>query len=84
MINYTEKGIGLHLAIGAAGHWLEQRDNVWVSSDDVAVQAIIDDYTLAQAIAEKQKQVSETARQKFDQVTAGKCSRNGRLANSAK
>lgn len=71
MINYTEKGIGLHNEIFAAGHWLEQWDNVWVSSDDVAVQAIIDGYTIEQAIAEKQKQVSETARQKFDQVTAG-------------
>lgn len=44
MINYTEKGPGLHDAIAAAGHWLEQRSGLWVSSDDTAVQAIINSY----------------------------------------
>ncbi len=44
MINYTEKGYGLHAAIGEAGHKLEQRDGVWTSSDDEVVQAIIDSY----------------------------------------
>ncbi len=39
-IAYTEK-LGLHAAINAAGHWLMQRDGVWVSSDDTAVQVII-------------------------------------------
>ncbi len=44
-INYTEKGSGLHIAITAAGHWLRQVDDgVWISSNDVAVQAIIDAY----------------------------------------
>ena len=71
MIQYTEKGIGLHLAISAAGHWLEQRDNVWISSDDVSVQAIIDGYTLAQSKAEKKREVSAKAREKYDLVTAG-------------
>ena len=44
MIAYTEKGPGLHSAIAAAGHWLAEQDGVWVSSDDVAVQAIIDSF----------------------------------------
>lgn len=44
MINYTEKGYGLHKAIAAAGHKLTQIDGVWSSSDDVAVQAIINSY----------------------------------------
>ena len=44
MISYTEKGIGMHEAIIAAGHWLERRDEVWVSDNDTAVQAIIDSY----------------------------------------
>lgn len=69
-INYTEKGTGLHLAIGAAGHWLEQRDGIWISSDDTAVQAIIDGYTLAQAKTEKKREVSAKAREKYDLVTA--------------
>ena len=43
-ILYTEKGVGLHDAIRAAGHQLEQRDGVWWSSNDAAVQAIIDAY----------------------------------------
>ncbi len=43
-IAYVEKGAGLHVAINAAGHWLEQRDGVWRSSNDAAVQAIIDAY----------------------------------------
>ena len=52
-IYYTEKGAGLHEAIRAAGHWIAQHDGQWVSSNDQAVQAIIDGYTLAQAKAAK-------------------------------
>ncbi len=52
MINYVEKGFGLHVAVGAAGHSLEQLDGVWVSSNDGAVQAIIDAYPLASTKAE--------------------------------
>ena len=44
MINYIEKGEGLHIAIRTAGYSLVNRDGVWVSSNDVAVQAIIDSY----------------------------------------
>lgn len=44
MISYTEKGYGLHEAIRAAGHWLREENGVFVSSDDQAVQAIIDAY----------------------------------------
>lgn len=44
MINYTEKGIGLHRVVAAAGHALYQRDGIWLSSNDVAVQALIDAY----------------------------------------
>lgn len=44
MLNYVEKGEGLHRAVRTAGHWLECRNGIWVSSDDVAVQAIIDGY----------------------------------------
>lgn len=44
MINYTEKGAGLHAAIATAGHWLVEHDGVWMSDNDTAVQAIIDNY----------------------------------------
>ena len=44
MINYTEKGRHLHEAIRKAGHWLREENGQWVSSDDVAVQAIINAY----------------------------------------
>ena len=43
-INYTEKGIGLHASIRDAGYSLENVDGVWVSSNDIAVQAIIDSF----------------------------------------
>ena len=43
-INYVEKGYGLHAAIQAAGHSLQQRSGAWVSDNDAAVQAIIDAY----------------------------------------
>jgi hypothetical protein len=44
MINYINKGNYLIDAIGAAGHGLVQDDGVWISSDDIAVQAIIDSF----------------------------------------
>lgn len=43
-INYLEKGAQLHAAIRAAGHWLREENGAWVSSNDEAVQAIIDAY----------------------------------------
>jgi hypothetical protein len=49
MINYAEKGHGLHDAIRAAGHWLRQENGVWVASNEAVVQAIIDDYALSEA-----------------------------------
>jgi hypothetical protein len=42
-INYTEK-LGLQAAIAAAGYNLYQHNQIWVSDNDVAVQAIIDSY----------------------------------------
>lgn len=44
MINYTEKGIGLHEAINKAGYSLYQHNGSWVASDVEAVQKIIDEY----------------------------------------
>jgi hypothetical protein len=44
MISYNEKGSGLHEAIRKAGHWLREENGVWISSNDTAVQAIIDGY----------------------------------------
>ena len=76
MINYTEKGYGVHIAINEAGHSLSQVDGVWTSSDDTAVQAIIDSYDPlpeAQAEAlEKVKDASATKRLEFVTQAAGK------------
>lgn len=44
MITYTEKGRYLHEALAAAGYVLKQIDGTWASSDDTAVQLIIDAY----------------------------------------
>lgn len=56
MIQYIEKGAGMHQAIIAAGHQLYQLDGQWVSSDDTAVQAIIDAYRVP---TETEEQVRE-------------------------
>lgn len=44
MINYVEKGIGLHQAIADAGYSLYALDGVWISNNDIEVQYIIDNY----------------------------------------
>lgn len=67
-IQYTEKGFGLHRAISDAGHWLRQVDGVWLSSDDAAVQAIIDGYTLDQAKQARCNEVIAFATAKFDKA----------------
>lgn len=70
MINYTEKGIALHHAIGQAGHRLERLDGKWISSNDKAVQAIIDGYTLDQAKAAKQAEILAHAKTLRDKVVS--------------
>jgi hypothetical protein len=64
-IIYTEKGYGLHAAIAAAGHSLTQLDGVWLSSDDAAVQSIIDGYSLVDATAPLVMRVKELAHEKI-------------------
>lgn len=71
MIQYTEKGAGLHDRIAKSGHWLKQLDGEWVSSDDAAVQAVIDAYTVADAAAYRSAEVERIAKAKRDQVIAG-------------
>lgn len=70
-IQYTEKGAGLHKAIQAAGHWLRQTDGQWVSSNDAAVQSIIDGYTLEQAIAHRQAECLAIAKGLRDKAVNG-------------
>lgn len=52
MIDYTEKGYGLHQAVQAAGHALYKENDTWKSSNDDAVQAIIDAYNPAESARE--------------------------------
>lgn len=61
-LNYIEKGIGLGAAITAAGQWARQNNQIWECSDEVAVQAIIDDYPISATIAEKKAEIDEFAR----------------------
>lgn len=68
MIAYTEKGAGLHEAIARAGHLLRQENGVFVSSNDAAVQAIIDGYTLDDAKSHKSEQISAHAKMLRDRV----------------
>lgn len=69
-IRYIEKGYGLHEAIAAAGHSLMQIGAEWVASADVAVQAIIDSYTLDQAKASKCAAVIDKSREYFERATS--------------
>ena len=46
-VNYIEKGYGQHAAVQAAGHALVETSGQWLADDPVAVQAIMDAYTLA-------------------------------------
>lgn len=67
-IVYTEKGSGLHEKIQRAGHWLTEENGIWVSDNDLAVQVLIDGYTLDDAKAHKSAQVSELAKRLRDRV----------------
>lgn len=70
MITYTEKGAGLHQRIAAAGHSLVQHDGTWISSNDAAVQAIIDGYTLNDAKSARAAEVLAHAKALRDKVVA--------------
>lgn len=71
MIHYTEKGAGLHAAIQSAGHRLWQVSEEWKSTNDEAVQAIIDGYTLADAIAHRQAECLAIAKGLRDKAISG-------------
>jgi hypothetical protein len=70
-INYVEKGAGLHAAIGKAGLWLREENGSWITSDDAAVQAIIDGYSLADAKTHKAAEIIAFAKTQFDKTIAG-------------
>lgn len=49
MIDYKEKGIGLHQEIADAGFSLVQSNGVWVADNESEVQLIIDSYPIENA-----------------------------------
>lgn len=62
---------GLFDAIATAGHSVCLFDGVWQVSDEVAVQAIINGYTLDDARDERCAKVDQHAKKLFDQAVAG-------------
>jgi len=59
-INYIEKGNRLHEVIEESGHWLREHNGVWISSNDVSVQAIIDSFDeLAEAKKIKRQELRD-------------------------
>lgn len=70
-VTYKEKGAGLHAAISGAGLVLEQVGREWVADDADAVQAIIDGYTVAQAIATRQAECLAIAKGLRDKAISG-------------
>lgn len=69
-INYTEKGKGQHKAVEDAGLTLVQHEGEWVASDEAAVQAILDGYTLDQAKAAKCAEVLAYSKSLRDKIVA--------------
>lgn len=69
MINYIEKGAGLHAAIHAAGHMFRQENGEWISSNDPAVQAIIDAYTTSDAASYVSDKIDENAKRLRDKLS---------------
>jgi hypothetical protein len=61
MINYIEKGSGLHNLISDSGYLLVKKNYEWISSDDVAVQAIIDAYDPLPTVKTELKQMIKDA-----------------------
>lgn len=68
MINYIEKGNGLHESLIAAGVSLEDKNGTWVSNNEALAQSIIDSYdplpyertqTKSRIIKEASKRVAE-------------------------
>ena len=72
MITFTNKGRGCTDKILAAGHSFAQRGGEWVSSDDAAVQVIIDGYTLDECKAYHKTLVEAVAKEKRDAIVADK------------
>lgn len=70
-ITYIEKGWGLHEALRAAGHRLLHVNGQWMADDAAAVQAIIDGYTLAQAVAHRQAECLAIAKGLRDKAVGG-------------
>ncbi len=70
MINYTEKGFGLHQAIAAAGYTLAQHNGIWESNNDAAVQPIIDGYTMTNVANDIKAQIDLHAAALRQKVTA--------------
>lgn len=70
-VTYTEKGIGLHRAIMETGHRLMQHDGTWLADDPIAVQAIIDGYTIDQVKADVSAEIEAHAAELRNKVTAG-------------
>ena len=68
-INYIEKSIRMHNALGEIGHWLINRNGVWESSDDVIVQEFIDSYNpLSEAQADAKARVGIEASKRVAEV----------------
>lgn len=70
-ITYTEKGLGMHAAVAQAGHWIKQVNGQWMADDAAAVQAIIDGYSLAQAIGHRQTECLAIAKGLRDKAISG-------------
>lgn len=71
MINYVYKGPSLDEHILKSGHWAININGVWHTSDEAAVQALIDGYTIGQTQDWVCRQIDDHARMLRDKVVVG-------------
>jgi len=71
MIDLSKMCDALAQQITAAGHWFYVEDGILVVSDEKAVSAIVDAWTLADAIGNRKAEVSAYAKQLRDKYLSG-------------
>ena len=68
-INYTEKGVRFHEYLARLGHKIRQRNSEYLSDDDVAVQALLDNYDpLPEAKADARDRVKQKAAELINDI----------------
>jgi hypothetical protein len=71
IVNYIEKGWGLHELVRKSGYNLEQINGQWYADFPLEVQSLIDNYKLSDAIAYRQTESLRIAKSLRDKAVEG-------------